>query len=350
MQPERQRAVMLPERQRGAVPRCTEERRSLRLSDEGNAAPKGAPEASEGRKNSLRLSDEGNAAPKSAPEASEGRKHSAPEASEGRRNSLSVPALLETVRARGGQWRDIRVVAETGSTNADLLAEAADGTPEGAVLVAEAQSAGRGRIGRSWVSPPRAGLTFSVLLRPGLVPAAARSWVPLLAGVALASSLQADAAVDARLKWPNDVLVGGAKLAGILAERTGDAIVVGVGVNVSAGRDELPVTGATSLPATSLALAGAACLDRQRLLAGMLAELERWYLAWAGKAGDAEASGLREAYQRLSDTLGRQVRVLVPGDRTVTGVATDLDESGRLVVRSAGGPVAVSAGEVIHVR
>jgi BirA family biotin operon repressor/biotin-[acetyl-CoA-carboxylase] ligase len=261
------------------------------------------------------------------------------------RAPLSVHALAAAVITPGGLWRDVRVLTETGSTNADLLAEAARGGPEGTVLVAEAQSAGRGRIGRSWVSPPRTGLTFSVLLRPAAVPAGTWSWVPLLAGVALASSLQRDTLVDARLKWPNDVLAGGAKVAGILAERAGDAIVVGAGVNVSASRNELPVTGATSL-----ALAGAACLDRRRLLAGMLAELERWYLAWTGQAGDAAASGLREAYQQRCDTLGRQVLVTMPGGRSMTGEASGVDDSGRLVVSSASGPQPVSAGEVIHVR
>jgi BirA family transcriptional regulator, biotin operon repressor / biotin---[acetyl-CoA-carboxylase] ligase len=290
----------------------------------------------------LRPSDEGNAAPQSAPEASEGREKS--------RAPLSVPALRDAVKAAGGRWRDIRVVAETGSTNADLLAEAAGGAPEGTVLVAEAQSAGRGRVGRSWVSPPRAGLTVSVLLRPALVPATSWSWVPLLAGVALASSLQADAAVDARLKWPNDVMVDGAKLAGILAERADDAIVVGAGVNVSASRDELPEPGATSLAPTSLALAGAACLDRQQLLAGLLAELERWYLTWSGQAGDVAASGLAAAYLRLCDTLGRQVRVSMPGGRIVAGMASDVDASGRLVISTDSGAVSVSAGDVVHVR
>jgi BirA family transcriptional regulator, biotin operon repressor / biotin---[acetyl-CoA-carboxylase] ligase len=275
------------------------------------------------------------------------------------RSPLSVQALRGAVTA-SGLWRDIQVVAQTGSTNADLLAEAAAGAPEGAVLVAEAQLAGRGRMGRSWVSPPGAALTFSVLLRPSQVPAARRGWVALLAGVDVAVSLRACAPVNARLKWPNDVLVGGAKLAGILAEQVGDAIVVGAGVNVSASRDELPTPAAaslaptslapTSLALTSLALQGAACLDRQRLLAGMLAELERWYLAWVGQAGDAEASGLMEAYRELCDTLGRQIRVSMPGGRVVAGVASDVDDSGRLVVSSASGLVPVSAGDVVHVR
>jgi BirA family biotin operon repressor/biotin-[acetyl-CoA-carboxylase] ligase len=126
--------------------------------------------------------------------------------------------------------------------------------------------------------------------------------------------------------------------------------VVGAGVNVSTSRDELPVPGAASLAPTSLALQGARCLDRHRLLAGMLAELERQYLAWIGKLGDAEVSGLREEYRGLCATLGRQVRVSMPGGRDVTGLASDVDASGRLVVAAASGDIPVSAGDVVHVR
>jgi BirA family transcriptional regulator, biotin operon repressor / biotin---[acetyl-CoA-carboxylase] ligase len=257
---------------------------------------------------------------------------------------LDVGALREALMGPGRLWRDLRVVAETGSTNADLLA-AAPGAGEGVVLAAEAQSAGRGRMGRHWVSPPRAALTFSVLLRPTAAPAAMRGWVPLLTGVAVASALRAQAAVDARLKWPNDVLVNGAKLAGILAEQAGDAIVVGTGINVSTSRDELP-----GPAATSLALEGAACTDRGLLLARVLTDLERWYLAWTGARGDAGACGLRQEYQRLCATLGRQVRVSLPGGTVVTGTASEVDDTGRLVVRSAEQAVAVSAGDVVHVR
>ncbi len=256
---------------------------------------------------------------------------------------LNAGALREALVAPGGLWRDIRVVAETGSTNSDLLAEARGGLAEGAVLAAETQSAGRGRMGRHWVSPPRAALAFSVLLRPKDVPPASRGWVPLLAGVAVARALRAEAAVDAWLKWPNDVQVNGAKLAGILAEQSGDAIVVGTGINVSAGRDELPAE------ATSLALEGART-DRDRLLAGVLRELERWYRAWAGQRGDADRCGLRREYQRLCGTLGRAVRVSLPGGATVAGVAGQVDRAGRLVIRSGSGLVPVSAGDVIHVR
>jgi BirA family biotin operon repressor/biotin-[acetyl-CoA-carboxylase] ligase len=256
---------------------------------------------------------------------------------------LDAAALREALVVPGGFWRDIRVVPETGSTNSDLLAEARRGLGEGMVLAAESQSAGRGRMGRPWVSPPRAALMFSALLRPADVPPARRGWVPLLAGVAVARALRAEAAVDAWLKWPNDVQVHGAKLAGILAEQAGDAIVVGTGINVSAGQGELPPE------ATSLALLGART-DRARLLASVLRELERWYLAWAGQLGDADRSGLRPEYQRLCGTLGRPVRVSLPGGSTVTGTAVEVDGAGRLVVRSASGLVPVSAGDVVHVR
>ena len=258
---------------------------------------------------------------------------------------LSAAALRETPSAPGGLWHDLRVVAETGSTNSDLLAGARQGLAEGSVLVAEAQSAGRGRMGRAWVSPPGAALMFSALLRPAAVPPALRGWLPLLAGVALARALRAETAVDARLKWPNDVQVDGAKLAGILAEQAGDAIVVGTGINTSARQDEMPAGGATSL-----ALAGAVRTDREYLLACVLTELERWYLAWTGQRGDADGCGLRPEYLRLCATLGRDIRVSLPGGKTVTGLASDVDHTGRLMVRSASGLVGVSAGDVIHVR
>ncbi len=200
---------------------------------------------------------------------------------------LNVHALREAVVAPGRLWHDVRVVAETGSTNTDLLAVSRSGISEGVVLAAEVQSAGRGRMGRQFVSPPRAALLFSVLLRPVAVPPPLRGWIALLTGVAVASALRAEAAVDARLKWPNDVLVNGAKLAGILTEQSGDAIVVGTGINVSTSRDELPVP-----EATSLAQEGAAGTDRDRLLARVLTDLEHWYLCWTGARGDRAPPGV----------------------------------------------------------
>ncbi len=263
------------------------------------------------------------------------------------RAPLSGAALSRVLVRPGGLWRGVEVTAVTGSTNADLLARAAAGAPQGVVLVAEEQTAGRGRMGRRWISPPGAALMFSVLLRPESVPQASRGWIPLLTGVAVASAVAAVAGLDARLKWPNDVLVGDRKLAGILAEQSAGAIVAGAGINASTRRDELPAE-----TATSLALEGAARTGRPELLRAVLGEFERLYLAWAGGAspGDPDACGLRAEYRRRCATLGRPVRVEFPGGDTARGTALDVNPGGRLLLRTDGGPLAVSAGDVVHLR
>jgi BirA family biotin operon repressor/biotin-[acetyl-CoA-carboxylase] ligase len=261
-------------------------------------------------------------------------------------------------------WREVRVVAETGSTNADLLAVAREGAREGVMLVAEAQTAGRGRMGRRWTSPPRAGLTFSVLLRPYGVPAALLGWIALLTGTAVAAALPTVAAVQPRLKWPNDVLVGGAKLGGILAERSGSAVVVGIGLNVTQHLAELP-EGATSLRLETAAAQEGTGPDeapgedggipadlRTRVLVAVLTALSQRYLAWRDQfsPGDAEASGLRQEYLALCATLGREVTVTLPGGKSISGSADGIDWAGRLEVGTAKGTVPVSAGDVVHLR
>ena len=264
---------------------------------------------------------------------------------------LDAATINAAVVRPGGLWRPVEVTPVTGSTNADLLARAAGGEPEGAVLAAEQQTAGRGRLGRAWTSPPRAALTFSVLLRPAAVPRARLGWLPLLAGVAVAAAVRDVAAVDAQLKWPNDVLAGPGKLAGILAEATGEAVVIGIGVNVSTGRAGLPPPGPGALPATSLRLEGSPSLDRGRLLAGILAGLERRYQAWCQVFGDTERSGLRAEYTRLCATLGRRVRVELPGGRLLDGLAAGVDADGRLLVSVPPDPdLPVAAGDIVHLR
>ena len=264
---------------------------------------------------------------------------------------LDAAALQAAVVRPGSLWRAVEVTNVTGSTNTDLLARAADGEPEGVVLAAERQTAGRGRMGRAWVAPPGAALTFSLLIRPEAVPRACRGWLPLLAGVAVASGVRAAAATEAWLKWPNDVLAGSAKLGGILAEAAGDAVVVGVGVNVSTAPGELPPPGPGALAATSLRAQGSASPDRERLLAEILAGFEHRYRAWCQAVGDPERSGLRAEYTRLCDTIGRRVRVELPGGQLLSGGAEGIDSDGRLVVRaSPGSEVAVAAGDVIHLR
>ncbi|MFG3018381.1 biotin--[acetyl-CoA-carboxylase] ligase [Streptomyces sp. NPDC048254] len=252
----------------------------------------------------------------------------------------------------GGLYCDLEIVQRTGSTNSDLVARAlSGGADEGAVLVAEEQTAGRGRLDRQWTAPARSGLFFSVLLKPAEVPVARWGWLPLLTGVAVATALARVAGVDTALKWPNDLLltVGDEerKAGGILAERAGeDAVVVGVGINVTLRAEELPVP-----QAGSLALAGAVTTDRDPLLRAVLRSLEDWYGRWRAAEGDPARSGLQEAYAAGCATLGRTVRAELPGGRSLVGEAVAVDGDGRLVIATeAGVQEPVGAGDIVHLR
>ncbi|MEU2245494.1 biotin--[acetyl-CoA-carboxylase] ligase [Streptomyces sp. NPDC019224] len=278
------------------------------------------------------------------------------------RPPLNVPALRRGLLRPGALWTALDVVGSTGSTNTDLAARAA-GLTEGTVLVAEEQTAGRGRLERSWTAPARSGLFFSVYLTPGDVPAERWGWLPLLTGVAAATGLARAAGVDMALKWPNDLLVTipedsgklrpgetplgeERKTGGILAERAGDGVVIGIGINVSLRADELPAP-----TAASLALAGAVSTDRETLLRGVLRSLEHWYGLWRDADGDAAASGVQEAYAAGCATLGRTVRAQLPGGRTLTGEAVAVDGDGRIVLSTGDGLRApVSAGDIVHLR
>jgi len=239
------------------------------------------------------------------------------------------PRALQRALGPDG-WR-VEVLPTAGSTNAVVAERARAGEPAGLVVVAEQQTAGRGRLDRTWVSPARAGLTLSVLVRPDLPPVR-WPWLPLLTGLAVARTAQ-QAEVDAVLKWPNDVLVGGRKVCGVLVEvPTTGAAVLGVGLNVTTRADELPHD-----QATSLQLAGATTTDRDTLLRALLRAL-----------GDvlADVEGSRAAYRELCSTVGMRVRVELPGGRSTQGLAERVDEDGRLVVDGT----AYGAGDVVHLR
>jgi BirA family transcriptional regulator, biotin operon repressor / biotin---[acetyl-CoA-carboxylase] ligase len=276
-----------------------------------------------------------------------------PESSSSRWSDLDRPALdgvtLSAALVRDSSlWRSLEVVQEIGSTNAELIGRARDpedgGAPEGTVLVAEHQVTGRGRLDRVWTSPPRAGLTVSFLLRPD-VPAARKGWLPLLTGVALAESVAEVTGVLPSLKWPNDLLAGdGRKLAGILAESTGTAVVVGVGLNVSTTAEELPDTG------TSLARVLGASVDRGPILLAFLRAVEKRYLSWTAALGDPVASGLAQDYLAWSSTVGTEVTVSLPDGSTLEGTAQAIDWDGRLVVATSNGTVELATGDVRHVR
>jgi BirA family transcriptional regulator, biotin operon repressor / biotin---[acetyl-CoA-carboxylase] ligase len=266
------------------------------------------------------------------------------------RPPLRVESLRGALIRPGSFWTALDVVERTGSTNADVVSSAKAGAAEGLVRVAELQDTGRGRLDRGWVSPRSAGLTFSVLLRPGPVPVQRWGWLPLLAGVALTRAVTRLGEVEAGLKWPNDLLLGPErkKAAGLLAEvANGGALVLGIGLNVTTRADELPRP-----DATSLRLERAACTDRDPLLRAILRELADDYMVWRDHDGDPEASGLRHAYTESCDTLGRRVRVELPGSKALVGEAVDVDTDGRLVVDpdSGGEPVPVAAGDVVHAR
>ncbi|MEU9241495.1 biotin--[acetyl-CoA-carboxylase] ligase [Streptomyces shenzhenensis] len=267
-------------------------------------------------------------------------------------NGAGLRRALVRDGGHGGLYSGVEIVGRTGSTNSDLVARAvAGGADEGAVLVAEEQTAGRGRLDRQWTAPARSGLFFSVLLKPAGVPVARWGWLPLLAGVAVATGLARSAGVDTALKWPNDLLVtvGGEerKAGGILAERAGeDAVVVGVGINVTLRAAELPVP-----QAGSLALAGAVSTDRETLLRAVLRSLEDWYGRWIAAGGDPGESGLQEAYAAGCATLGRSVRAELPGDRSLVGEAVAIDGDGRLVIATGEGvQEPVGAGDIVHLR
>ncbi|MFC9892208.1 biotin--[acetyl-CoA-carboxylase] ligase [Nocardia sp. NPDC127579] len=257
---------------------------------------------------------------------------------------------LRRVVAELSFYSGIEVVESTGSTNADLIARASEPGIDQTVLLAEAQQAGRGRHARTWVSPPRAQISMSMLVRLRGIAPEVLGWLPLLTGIAVVDALRATAGVDANLKWPNDVLIGGGsrsaragKVAGILAEvaTSGDApaVVVGVGVNVSLTEAELPVP-----HATSLLLAGATELDRTTLVCALLTEFARRFDTW--RAAGWDIGSLLDDYRARCVTIGAEVRAELPGGEVLTGVATGIDDHGRLLI----GDRAVSAGDVTHLR
>jgi BirA family transcriptional regulator, biotin operon repressor / biotin---[acetyl-CoA-carboxylase] ligase len=259
---------------------------------------------------------------------------------------FSDPAARPPIDAGRLPDHQVEVVEEAGSTNALVAERAQADGPEGLVIVAEHQTAGRGRLDRTWETSARSALTFSVLLRPTAA-AATWPWIPLLTGYEVSRALRA-AGFDATVKWPNDVLLrrhDGAerKVAGILVERVetagGPAAVVGIGVNVGMTSDELPVA-----EATSLAIEGAAP-DRTELLGLLLDTLWEGYVAWQ-EGGETATAHLAASYAAACSTIGRPVRVDLPSGGALTGTATGIDPAGRLLVDGT----AVSAGDVLHVR
>ena len=241
----------------------------------------------------------------------------------------------------------LEIVASTGSTNADLRAHAEDeaGWPHLSAILTEDQVAGRGRLDRVWTTPPGSALALSVLLRVPAIPMAERGWIPLAAGLAMADAIAAQLPERVvGVKWPNDVLVGERKICGILAEAIGsDAVIVGSGVNTTMTQEQLPVD-----TATSFAVEGVQA-DLDLLVAGYLARLDGWIDGLADH-GSAVASGLRDAVSARCVTLGRTVRVMLPGGADLVGEATGLGEDGCLIIDAEGAEHRIAAGDIVHLR
>ena len=262
-------------------------------------------------------------------------------------------------RLQGAHRGPVVVVESTGSTNADVADQAAQGAPSGFTIVAHEQVSGRGRLDRQWVSPLGAGVAMSILVRPH-VPVSRWGWLPLLAGLGVVAAC-ADVGLSATLKWPNDVIVdqdgsdgrpGPRKCGGILVERVDDpadshgaAAVIGIGLNVDLSIDELPTD-----VATSLRLEGV-LVDRELVVVRILDRVMIAVDQWAASNGDVHASGVLAQYRDACSTLGQRVRVERPGGSLLTGIAIDIDQSGGLVVEvDDGDALIVTAGDVVHVR
>jgi BirA family biotin operon repressor/biotin-[acetyl-CoA-carboxylase] ligase len=253
------------------------------------------------------------------------------------------------------------ILDEAGSTNAELVkaagGPAAADWPDLSVIVTDNQTAGRGRLDRSWTAPAGTSLAISVLLRPMLSAETnpdTLGWIPLLAGLAMVRAVRS-VGPRAVIKWPNDVLIGGKKVSGILAElipasqgSTGEprtAIVVGAGLNLAMTAEQLPVE-----TATSLAIEGAESTNADRVLGAYLSELTEVYQGFLAAGADPSLSGLRDAVLAVNDTVGRRVSVQLPSGDVLQGEAQAIDAAGRLVVGFNGGTTAVAAGDVTHLR
>ncbi len=264
------------------------------------------------------------------------------------RRSLDVHALREALLTPGAPWAAVDFQDAVDSTNLEALRRPVPWR----VVLTDHQSAGRGRLARTWQAPPRSSIAVScVLPTTGRSETSTLGWVPLVAGLAVADALTACAGVTAVLKWPNDVLVGPAgapddglrKICGVLCQSADDdRVVVGAGINIDQTPDELPVDTATSLRSCGARVA------REDVIRAFLGHLHDGYGAWL--AGGGDLADLRGRYRRRCATVGREVELHRPGGATLRGRATGIDDEGRLLVDDGTGSRPHAAGDVVHLR
>jgi BirA family biotin operon repressor/biotin-[acetyl-CoA-carboxylase] ligase len=258
---------------------------------------------------------------------------------------LHADDLLSRLDPVGVIGREIRVFQETASTNDAMEKFAREGVKEGVVIFAEAQSRGRGRLGRKWVSTPGKGLWFSVLLRPNLRPQSATQ-VTAATAVALSNAIRQQTHLDPDIKWPNDIQLHGRKVAGILTELSAELdhikyVIIGIGLNINHTPDDFPLD--IRRTATSLSQETGAVQDRAELAVSILTELDREY----DRIKRQQFAAIVEEYEQQCVTVGQRVAIHI-GDRTVQGLAESLDSEGALLVRTQHGRLErVIGGDVI---
>jgi BirA family biotin operon repressor/biotin-[acetyl-CoA-carboxylase] ligase len=246
----------------------------------------------------------------------------------------------------------LEYVSTTGSTNTDLVNAFNSNPaewPDLSVLCASSQTSGRGRAGREWQSHQDQSLAVSIVAKPSGVSANSFGWLPILAGLAMTQTVSEflpESKVS--LKWPNDVLVNDKKISGVLSEllATGDAVVIGAGLNLSQSQQELPIEAATSL-----AIEGRT-VSFEQALESYLRNFVSLYEAFVEHGGDADASGLRHRASARCASIGTRVRAMMPGNTTIEGMGAELDLSGRLLISVPGEHqlFAVAAGDIVHLR
>jgi BirA family biotin operon repressor/biotin-[acetyl-CoA-carboxylase] ligase len=247
---------------------------------------------------------------------------------------LHADDLLSSLGAVKVVGRDIRVFEQTTSTNDVIEKLARDNVREGAVVFAESQSKGRGRLGRKWISPPRRGLSFSILLRPQMRPAAATQ-LTIAAATALFRAIQAQTGLTPEIKWPNDILIQGKKVAGILTELSAELdrvkyVILGVGVNVNTAPGEFPAE--LRKLVTSLKIETGHRQNRAELAVKILRELDRDY----GRVAAGRFEAVADEWEKNCSTLGQRVAIRA-GDRKIEGRAESLDADGALLLRGQHG-------------
>ena len=266
---------------------------------------------------------------------------------EGLPNGLCPHTIREHLRTRWLGQAMVCCFSVVGSTNREANRLAREGAPDGTVIVANTQTKGRGRLGRVWTSPPGSGLYLSIILRPRCPPDRYPR-LALTAGVGVASAIQ-ETGVRPRLKWPNDILLAGRKVGGVLTEAAFDEsriglVILGIGINVNTEQDEFPVS--VKNLATSLRLRLGKPVSRIHLLQSLLHQIEQWYEVF--RMGNFES--ILDAWCQFDDTLGRVVEVFLPGRRLV-GVAEAIQPDGALLVRDKRDRLhRIVAGDVVHCR